>query len=79
MTKRDKLIQKILEGKTISTEQAITLLTFLGYETRSGKGSHVTYTKADFSITLVRERKELLPYQLKDIKAILESEGYTNE
>jgi len=79
MTKKDKLIQKILENKTISTDQAITLLLYFGYEERSGKGSHVTYTKAENSMTLVRERKELLLYQLKHLKTILESEGYTNE
>ncbi len=79
MTKKDKLIQKILENKKISTDEAIKILINLGFKSktriRSGS-SHKIFTKEEMTITLVLNRKELKPYQIQDLQEILKKEGY---
>ncbi len=79
MTKRDKLIQKILAGKKISNDEAIKVLITLGFQgrirIRSGS-SHKIFTKNEMTINLVLNRKELKLYQLQDLQEILKKEGY---
>ena len=79
MTKKNKLIQKILQGKTISNDEAIKILTTLGFEgkkrIRSGS-SHKILSKNEMTISLVLNRKELKSYQLEQLQKILKIEGY---
>jgi predicted RNA binding protein YcfA (HicA-like mRNA interferase family) len=73
MTKQQKLIQKVLEGKTISTDEAIKLLLdldFIKHNQNSGT-SHVTYKKGREKITLVLNMKELKKYQIKLLQETL--------
>lgn len=79
MTKKDKLIQKILENRIISFQEADKILVSLGYipDTPSSGSSHVTYRKDPLDkITLVANRKELKPYQIKMIQEALRKAGY---
>lgn len=77
MTKKDKIIQKIKSLKAISSNQAEILLESIGYTGNKTASSHITYRKNDsLKITIVKNQKEMLPYQLKELKALLESEGY---
>lgn len=79
MTKRDKLIRAILEDKIISFEESDKILLFLGYipDTPSSGSSHITYRKDHLNkITLVKNRKELKPYQIKMIQEALRKAGY---
>ena len=80
MTKLDKLIKKVLEGKAISTDEAIKLLLTLGYLKRKrirAGSSHQIYVKDNMpSVALVANRKELKPYQIQDLQEILKKEGY---
>ena len=79
MTKRDKLINRILEGKTVSNDGAVNLLEFLGFKTRKKTrtgSSHMVLVKDEQSITLVLNRKELKGYQVKLLQDILRKEGY---
>ncbi len=82
MTKIDKLIQKILNSKTISTDEAIKLLINLGFynrkRIRSGS-SHQVFVKNEMIISLVADRKELKPYQMQQLQEILKKEGYKND
>ena len=73
MTKQQKLIQKVLEGKTISTDEAIKLLLDLGFikHNQHSGTSHVTYKKEKEKITLVLNMKELKRYQIKLLQDIL--------
>jgi predicted RNA binding protein YcfA (HicA-like mRNA interferase family) len=69
MTKRDKLIQKILQGKNISYAEAEKVLLSLGYELINQEGSHATYGKKGKNhITLVANKKEMKSYQVKLIQ-----------
>jgi len=45
MTKRDKLVQKMLSGKSISSDDAEKILILFGYQMVNREGSHVTYGK----------------------------------
>jgi predicted RNA binding protein YcfA (HicA-like mRNA interferase family) len=71
MTKQEKLINKILEEKSITFEEAQKVLLSLGYTERTPKGgsSHVTFTKSPNQIiTLVKTQKPLKKYLIKLIK-----------
>ena len=80
MTPYDKLIQKILEEKDITYQEAEKVLVGLGYVARSPKGgsSHITFTKSQNQIiTLVKTQKPLKKYLIRLIKeAILNDKQY---
>lgn len=80
MTKKDKLIQKILNGKSVITiEEAEKILLFLGYDTEqpASGSSHITYRKYDCnSVTLVLTQKELKDYLIKKLQEALRKAGY---
>ena len=71
MTKHQKLIQKILDGRNTSYEEAETVLLKLGFELEI-KGSHHIFRKKGYSRNVsIKRRSELLPYQLRDLKEVL--------
>ncbi len=74
MTQFDKLISKILEGKTISTDEAIKILTNLGYtpQKQNSGTSHITYKKGQSRITLVLNQKEIQKYLIRQLQAIID-------
>lgn len=79
MSKRDKLIQKIMSGACITFAEAERLLTDLGYESEfpQGGSSHKTFRKAGCDkITLVATQKPLKKYAMKMIVAALIKEGF---
>ena len=79
MSKRDKLIQKIMSGTCITFAEAERLLTDLGYESEfpQGGSSHKTFRKAGCDkITLVATQKPLKKYAMKMIVAALIKEGF---
>jgi len=71
MTKKDKLIQKILDEKDITYEEAKNVLVDLGYTENApaGGSSHYTFRKDECEkITLVKTQKPLKKYLVKKIK-----------
>lgn len=76
MGKTEKLIQKILNGKNVSYDEAETLLTKLGFDVRA-RGSHHVFGKSGYTknITLKR-RSQLLPYQINLLVEVLKDHGY---
>jgi len=82
MSKRDKLINKIMTGGCITFAEAEKLLTDLGYQSEfpQGGSSHKTFRKANRDkITLVSTQKPLKKYAMKMIQQALEKEGLKNE
>lgn len=75
MSKREKTIRKIMEERSVSFEEAQSLLIYLGYEERS-TGSHHIFTKDNYTPVNLKKRTELLPYQLKDLQGALKKNGY---
>ncbi|MCD7740293.1 MAG: type II toxin-antitoxin system HicA family toxin [Candidatus Gastranaerophilales bacterium] len=80
MSKREKLIKKILNGKSdISPDEAIKLLESFGFTGTSPKGgsSHLTFRKQNAkSITIVLTQNPLKPYMIEKLKEILQYEEY---
>lgn len=67
----EKLIQKILDEKDITYEEAKKVLLHLGYSENvpAGGSSHYTFRKnAHEKITLVKTQKPLKKYLIKKIK-----------
>lgn len=82
MTKRNKLIEKILKSNNISFAEAEKVLIFLGYvsEYPQGGSSHKTFRKTGKEkITLVSYQKPLKMYALKLVREIIKNEGYDYE
>ncbi len=76
MSKIEKLIRKILDGRTISYQEAETLLKRLGFEVEVC-GSHHVFRKKGYARNVsIKKRTELLPYQLNDLKEVLQDHDY---
>lgn len=74
MTKRDKLIVKILEEKEITYSEAEKVLISLGYVPVAPQGgsSHITFRKSGTEkITLVRTQNPLKKYLIRQLKEII--------
>jgi predicted RNA binding protein YcfA (HicA-like mRNA interferase family) len=75
MSKRDKLIQKIMNGKNVSSDEAEQILVYFGYTLNNQKGSHKNYEKAGCDhITIVSNKREMKPYQVKYIQEVIKNE-----
>ena len=81
MGKKEKLIAKLSgDPKDFTFDEMKTLLEMLGFViSNKGKtsGSRVRFMKGNIPIILHKPhpRKELLEYQIKQIKEVLEKEG----
>jgi predicted RNA binding protein YcfA (HicA-like mRNA interferase family) len=68
MSKWEKLVQKILEERNTSYEEAETVLLKLGFELEV-KGSHHIFRKKSYAKNIaIKRRSQLLPYQLRDLE-----------
>jgi hypothetical protein len=82
MGQKEKLLAKLTANpKTFTFAEAESLLGYLGYEKcNKGKtsGSRIMFTKGNHKILLHKPhpRKELLEYQIKQLKEQLEEEGF---
>ena len=82
MGQKEKLLAKLTANpKTFTFAEAESLLGYLGYEKcNKGKtsGSRIMFTKGNNKILLHKPhpRKELLEYQIKQLKEQLEEEGF---
>ena len=78
MTKRDKLIQKIISGKSdITPAEACKILDYYGYVASgpSGGSSHLTFRKLNRpSITIVLTQNPLKPYMVLKLQNMIQSE-----
>ena len=81
MSKRDKLIQKILEGKSdVTPDDAIRILEMLDFKTTPTDGSHRTFRKQNCSsVTIILTQNPLKPYLLEKLQEALKHEGYIND
>lgn len=75
MTKRKKLIEKIISAKTVEFAEVDLLLTQLGFKRRNRGTSHFTYTKAPHVIVIVKHGHQLKRVYLENVKDLLERMG----
>ncbi len=80
MSKRDKLIQKILNGKSnVTPDEARKLLEAFGFKAEgpAGGSSHLTFRKPNTqSVTIVLTQNPLKPYMIAKLQNVLKNEGY---
>jgi len=76
MSKRDKLIQKILTGKSdVTPDEAVKFLEMLGFRASPSGGSHLTFRKPNRqSVTLVLTQNPLKPYLLDKLREAIKNE-----
>jgi len=76
MSKFEKLIQKILNGKNVSYQDAEKILLSLDFELNI-KGSHHVFRKAGYTKTIsIKRRPLLINYQIVNLKEILKDHGH---
>jgi len=76
MSRQEKLIEKILACKIISYREAETLLLKLGFE-MAVCGSHHVFRKKGYAKNVsIKKRSQLLPYQIRELKGVLQDHGY---
>lgn len=75
MSKAEKLIQKIVNGKNVSYQEAENVLLSLGFQLKIS-GSHHNFRKAGYTRTItIKRRKLLYDYQIDDLKEVLKDHG----
>ena len=81
MSKYDKLIQRVFQGKSdLTPDEAGNILKGLGFHASINSGSHRTFRKANRpSITIVLTQDPVKPYLLDKLKEALINEGYKND
>jgi len=81
MSKREKLIQKIMLGKSdITPEEAVKMLETLGFRASPTGSSHLTFRKpSSQSVTIVLTQNPLKPYLVEKLREALKNEGYRND
>lgn len=76
MSKNEKLIKKVQNGKNISYQEAENLLLGFGFQLKIN-GSHHNFRKHGYHRTIViKKRKLLYDYQIDDLKGVLKDHGY---
>jgi predicted RNA binding protein YcfA (HicA-like mRNA interferase family) len=76
MSKLQKLIQKVLDFRTVSYEEAENILKGLGFALNI-KGSHHIFRKAGYPKNLsFKRRSQLLTYQINKLREVLKDHGY---
>jgi predicted RNA binding protein YcfA (HicA-like mRNA interferase family) len=76
MSKFEKLVQKILNGKNVSYQEAESLLLNLGFTLKIA-GSHHIFRKLGYPKTIsIKKRKILYDYQIDALREVLKQYGY---
>ncbi len=75
VTSKRKLLEK-LKNLTVKNGELETLLNWLGFIKKAGKGSHEKWIKQGFPpIVIATHDKEVKPYQLKQVIKVLKVGG----
>lgn len=76
MSKFDKLVKQILNGKPVSYKEAEALLKKLDFDLRI-RGSHHVFGKPNHEKNIsLKKRNQLMPYQMRLLKEVLKNHGY---
>lgn len=76
MGKLEKVTAKILNESDVSYQEAESVLLKLGFEMDVRGSHHVFRRKGYFRNVSIKRRPQLLPYQIKDLKEVLQDHGY---
>lgn len=76
MTKIDKVIQAIIQNRSVSYADAERVLKRLGFGVIVCGSHHVFRKRGYVKNVSIKKRPKLLPYQIRDIKEVLIDHGY---
>lgn len=76
MSKIEKLIQKIFDGRQISYDDAERVLLFLGFELDICSSHHIFRKKGYQKNISIKKRSQLKKYQIKDVQEALINHDY---
>jgi predicted RNA binding protein YcfA (HicA-like mRNA interferase family) len=79
MSAEEKLIQKILAGRSVSYKDAEKMLFKLGFDVKITASHHIFRKKGYSTNVSLKRRAELLSYQIKLLQEVLEDHGYKKE
>jgi len=81
MSRREKLIHKILKGNSdVTPDEAVKILEMLDYRATPTSGSHLTFRKLSSpSVTIVLTQNPLKQYLIEKLQEVLTQEGYSND
>ena len=79
MSVEEKLIEKILSGRSVSYKDAEKILLKLGFEVKITASHHIFRKKGYSTNVSLKRRAELLSYQIKLLQEVLEDHGYKKE
>lgn len=76
LARKDKLVQAVLQGKKISSEEAVKVLNLFGYEAKkqTSGSSHITFSNGKQILTIVLDNKELKNHYIKKLQEIIKGE-----
>jgi predicted RNA binding protein YcfA (HicA-like mRNA interferase family) len=76
MSKLEKLIEKILNGKNVTYDDAENLLEHLGF-TLKIRASHHIFRKPQYHrVISLKKRPQLLRYQIDELQEVLKDHGH---
>ncbi len=78
MSVLEKLIQKVFRGSPVTFAEAEKILFYLGYKLTT-RGSHYCFRKKGRKQIVLKRRSQLKAYQIRDLKEVLISHGYTKQ
>jgi len=78
MSKIEKLIQKIFAHQQVSYKEAENILLSLDYQLKI-RGSHHVFRKEGHNHITLKQRPQLLIYQIIDLQEALKNHGYKEE
>lgn len=76
MSKKQKLIEKVLENRNVSYEDAEKILMDLGFSLEIRSSHHIFRKDGYIKNISLKKRSQLLTYQLEMLKEILKDHGY---
>jgi len=76
MSKTEKLIAKILAGRSVSYDEAEKILLHLGFDLNIESSHHSFRKKGYYKVISIKKRSQLLQYQIKLLQEALIKHGY---
>lgn len=76
MSKLDKLIKKIQNGRNITYAEAEKMLLELDFKLNIKSSHHVFRKEGYHKIISLKKRSQLIAYQIDDLQEVLKDHGY---
>lgn len=76
MSKLEKLIEKILNGKNVTYDDAENVLGYLGFTLKIRASHHIFRKPQYYRVITIKKRSQLLRYQIDELQEVLKDHGH---